>query len=452
MNKMVRLSVFALALIAGIFLAGCGPIPAGAEIKVNPDGKSAQVEFTGTVDSIAADQWVVAGQTLVITPLTVLDAILVTGDMVKVHATVILDGTITADSIALYTPEPPSPPEADHTNQGKKTVFVGLVEAVSPESWVVSGRTFAITPQTEIKDSIIVGDKVIMKTLKNADGTFTATVIKLIGQGMGKPNPGPVSDKMEMTGTVESIAADQWIVSGATFVINPETEIKGTIIVGDLVKVEALVGTDGVLTAHEIKLADETSLTPEPPSTDDDGQEMEYAGVVESIAADTWTVSGKTFAITPETEIKGTIIVGDLVKIEARVGSDGTLTAHEIKLADESNENHEDGSEMEFTGMVESIGPESWTVDGKTLAITLETKIKGTIIVGDSVKVEAYVNLDGTLTAHEIEKEESHDSHTPGGDSDEHGSNPGSGTSSDDRDQHGSNHGSGMPSDDQDHD
>lgn len=211
MNKIARLSVFSLVFMVGIFLAGCGSIPDGAEIKVNADGNSTQVEFTGIVDSIAADQWMVAGQTLVITPLTVLDATIDAGDMLKAHATVILDGTVTVDSIAFYTPEPPSPPEADHTSHGKEALFIGLVEAIAPETWVVSGRTFAITPQTEIKDGILVGDTVLMKALNNVDDTFTATLIKLVGPGMGKPNPGPLSEEFKLIGLVESIAADQWI-------------------------------------------------------------------------------------------------------------------------------------------------------------------------------------------------------------------------------------------------
>jgi hypothetical protein len=75
MNMKTRSVIFALVLVAGLFLVGCGPIPAGAEIKVNPDGKSAQVEFAGIVDSIAADLWVVAGQALVISPLSILDSL-----------------------------------------------------------------------------------------------------------------------------------------------------------------------------------------------------------------------------------------------------------------------------------------------------------------------------------------------------------------------------------------
>jgi hypothetical protein len=83
MNMKTRCVIFAVVLIAGMFLVGCGPIPAGAEIKANPDGTSAQVEFAGIVDSIAADLWVVAGQALVISPVTILDPSILTGDMVK---------------------------------------------------------------------------------------------------------------------------------------------------------------------------------------------------------------------------------------------------------------------------------------------------------------------------------------------------------------------------------
>jgi hypothetical protein len=514
MNMKTRCVIFAVVLIAGMFLVGCGPIPAGAEIKANPDGTSAQVEFAGIVDSIAADLWVVAGQALVISPVTILDPSILTGDMVKVHATVTLDGTVTADRIGLYTPKHPSLPDPAHPGDDVATEFVGVVETIAPDAWVVSGMTFIINLQTEIYGMIIVGDQVKIEALVGPDGTTTAYEIKLaedkstspkegseveftgIVESIGpdswtvggqifsitlqtkiigtiiigdlvriealigtdgtttahmirlaeeKSNSHKEGSEVEFTGIVESIGPDSWTVAGQIFVITLQTEIKGTILVGDLVKIEAMVGSDGIITAHVIKLVEETS------SSSDDGSEVEFTGIVESIGPDSWTVAGQIFVITLQTEIKGTILVGDLVKIEALVGTDGTITAHVIKLAGEKSASSGHGSNVDFTGVVESIGPDSWTVDGKILAITLRTRIKGTIIVGDTVNVKANNNLDGTLTAREIEKTDSHGSSTHDSDSDDHSSNPGSGGSSDNSSDHGSNPGSGSSSE-EDHD
>jgi hypothetical protein len=432
MNKKTRFVVFALVLIAGIFLAGCGPVPAGAEIKVNPDGLSAQVEFTGIVDSIAADLWVVAGQSLVISPLTNLDPAILAGDLVEVHATATLDGTVNADSIKLFTPDHPATPGGN-----KETEFVGVVESIAPEAWVVSGVTFAITLQTEIKGPIIVGDQVKIEALVSTDGTSTALEIKLADEKNDSDEKGSES---EFSGIVESIGLDSWTVGGQVFAITPQTEIKGTIVVGDLVEIEVVVGTDGITTAHEIKLAEESS-----PSTGDH-TEMEFEGIVESISPDNWIVGGQVFAITEQTEIEGTILVGDLVKIEAVVGTDGMITAHEIKLVKDENTSSDDETDVEFTGVVESISPESWTVDGQVLAITSQTEIKGTIVAGDTVSVEAVNNPDGTLTALEIKESGDHDSSNHDLENDDHSSHPGDGRSSDDDGEHEGNFGGGNPS------
>lgn len=376
MKNKVRLSVFSLVLIAGIFLAACGPLPAGAEIQVSKNGDSAQVEFTGKVDSIAADQWVIAGQTLDITPQTVFDAAIVAGDMVKVHATITLDGKVAADSIELYkieaisSPDPSSmleassTPEAGLSSDANHAKFVGVVETIAPDAWNISGLTFAITLQTEIKSGIVVGDTVKVEALVNTDGTFTATEIKLDDDsGSGTPTPGLASGELEMTGTVESIAADQWIISGLTFIINPMTEIKDVIIVGEVVKVEAKFGSDGVFTASEIHLAEEMSQSSEDSSTPDDDLEdleMEFTGVVEAIGPDSWTIGGKTFTIDPKTEIKDEIIVGDMVKVEANGNLEGTLIAHEIEKEESfSSSSSSSGSDSSGSAIIPAIQPPS---------------------------------------------------------------------------------------------
>jgi len=65
--------------------------------------------------------------------------------------------------------------------------------------------------------------------------------------------------------------------------------------------------------------------------------------------------------------------------------------------------------EIEFFGIVETITEEAWTVDGQVVNIAPWTQIEDTLVVGDYVKVHAYVDEDGSLFAREIELAESDD-------------------------------------------
>jgi hypothetical protein len=136
------------------------------------------------------------------------------------------------------------------------------------------------------------------------------------------------------------------------------------------------------------------------------GAEYDFTGAVESIAIDQWTVAGTTFAVTSQTEIKGTFDIGDLVKVHLLVGADGSLVAREIETPEAELEGAAEGDEVELVGVIESMGPEAWEIGGQTLAITPETEIDGTFAIGDAVKVHVFVGADGALTAREIEAAE----------------------------------------------
>jgi len=56
-------------------------------------------------------------------------------------------------------------------------------------------------------------------------------------------------------------------------------------------------------------------------------------------------VSGTTIAIGPDTEIKGTISIGDTVKVHAIIATDGTLVAREIGFDDQVGEDIDDDND-----------------------------------------------------------------------------------------------------------
>ena len=57
--------------------------------------------------------------------------------------------------------------------------FEGLVEAISPASWTISGKVVLIPAGMVVDPKIKVGDKVEVKATKATDGTLTAVSIKL---------------------------------------------------------------------------------------------------------------------------------------------------------------------------------------------------------------------------------------------------------------------------------
>jgi hypothetical protein len=211
--------------------------------------------------------------------------------------------------------------------------------------------------------------------------------------------PAPDAE-LELTGTIEQIAPAAWTVNGKVLAILAATEIKGSFQVGDMVRAHAVVQADGSLAAREMEPiagADTTALA---------GAEFDFTGAVDAMSIDQWTVAGRTFLVTAATEIKGSFAIGDLVKVHLVVGLDGSQVAREIEAPGGELEDAGEGSEVELVGLIDSISPEAWVIDGQTLAITSQTEIKGTLSVGDAAKVHILVGAGGSLTAREIEAAE----------------------------------------------
>ncbi len=62
-------------------------------------------------------------------------------------------------------------------------------------------------------------------------------------------------------------------------------------------------------------------------------EEVEVFGSVEQLTPDFITVAGRLIRLTPLTEFKQAVVVGDFVKVHAIFNADGSLTAREIELS-----------------------------------------------------------------------------------------------------------------------
>ncbi len=341
--------VFALLGNANQSARAAFSIPFGSSQQINSADapKLGVIELKGTVDSIQADSYTVSGLTFRFDTLTIISGAPAVGDSVEVKALLLPDLTRYALKIELQ----------DEVVSVPSFEFHGLVEAMAASMWTVSGEQVQVTVDTLIDADIAAGALVEVKG-KVVGGLMVADSIEL-----KESMPGAVGVEVEIFGTIESITGTLYVVGGKTVNTDASTEITGVLAVGSFVKIHAALNADGTFQAREIELVTE----PAPDTGDDDDQgedqddqgedqddqdedmdeeEVKLTGVLESMTAGLWVVDGVSFMVDSSTKIEGDIQVGDIIKIEGQVQSDGTtVLAHEIELKDDASIGSGDDSE-----------------------------------------------------------------------------------------------------------
>jgi len=250
--------------------------------------------------------------------------------------------------------------------------FVGTVDAIGDATWVISGRAVGLTAETVVAAGIEVGDVVKVEGRLASDGTLQAASISPADEaGLA----------FSFVGVIESIAEDEWIISGKAVSVGPESEVEEGLAAGEVVAVSGQILEDGTWAADSIARVEAAEAR------------FEFSGVVESM--DPWLVSGVSLETADWTEVDAGLQEGDRVKVEGRILEDGTWLAEEIKLLDPDKP-----LKFEFVGRVSSLDP--WVVAGIDLAVDEETEIEADIAVGDTVKAEGRILEDGSWLAGEI--------------------------------------------------
>lgn len=189
--------------------------------------------------------------------------------------------------------------------------------------------------------------------------------------------PNVQANEVVFTGVVEAITASQWTISGQPVSVDVSTTVDPNIQVGDIVKVEASVGQDGVVVAAKVEASsanddnansnssndnasnandntansNDSQVDGNSNSANDNGNNSnvagEIVGVVQAITIDSITINGISYDLASFTEFNDVIAVGDQVKIHVIANADGTFTIREIEKsigpgADNSNANSND--------------------------------------------------------------------------------------------------------------
>jgi hypothetical protein len=194
-------------------------------------------EFRGTVVAVSDSSWTIDDRTVAVTDQTVFLGAPGLGDFVEVRFHLDASDNAVADRIQK---EDPFDDELE---------FRGIVEAIGDTTWTISGRVVHVNASTFFRGSPRVGDLVEVRADRAADGTLTATHIKL-------EDDEDADDEREFRGVVEAIGGASWTIGGRIVLVNAQTAIFGNPQVGDLVEVRADRAPDGTLTATRIKKED----------------------------------------------------------------------------------------------------------------------------------------------------------------------------------------------------
>ena len=371
--------------------------------QVTAEGRTVDVEFGGALDSMEGERWSMSGITVLVPAGTPIVGTPVLGVYVRVFGQSQADGTVLATRVEV---------------QGAQ--FTGLVRVIGPQTWQIDNQIVRVGHETQIVGNPQVGDEVKVRTQTLSDGQSLALWIALTRANV---NPTPTATLVPPSATSPTETATAPPTS---------TPIPGA------------------------------TLTPG--ATDDDGEEIEFTGVVESISPSAWQIGGQTVLVTSATEILDNPQVGQLAKVKAIQDTAGTLTALRIELEDsgpspsntpeggsgastqppsstpgddetetpEPTETNDHGGgpgpspsntpqppdltespaptetdepdEQRFEGLVESINGGIWVVGGVTVITDGTTDIRDNPQVGDNVEVRGFPQLDSSWIATRIEK------------------------------------------------
>lgn len=212
----------AVIVLFGLVLSACAPAAVSTSPANVGSGKPvSEVVFTGVIESINGDQWVINGQTVTVDSSVVRDGSFKVGDTIKVEASVAADGSVVAQRVET--------PSADDLAQMDDNSADGTPSAIDDNS--------------------------------NADNSNSDNSNSSVPMPGSTPQPLTFDDSgTEATGTVDAISDTSITIGGQTFTLAPGAEVKGVIVPGALVKLHFTVNADGTLSVTEIEITDPSQI------------------------------------------------------------------------------------------------------------------------------------------------------------------------------------------------
>ncbi len=244
---------------------------------------------------------------------------------------------------------------------------------------------------------------------------LTLMLVSLIGLPKTFAQSGDDVIQIELVGEIEALTSSTVTINGQVIDISA-AQLNTALAVGEMVKVEGTLESDGSITAREVYAVEEGDLLP---------GEVEIIGPITALDGDTMTIGGLVINVA-EAELSDdlTLELDAVVKVHMSLVADTagveSWVAREVQ-ADDTSDNSQDANssddssndnalpgEFEIVGTLTQTDGDTIVVSGLTIDITT-AEIKGTLVVGALVKVHLS-SVDGVFVAREIELHDSQSS------------------------------------------
>ncbi|MBC7263058.1 MAG: hypothetical protein H5T64_01730 [Chloroflexi bacterium] len=268
--------------------------------------------------------------------------------------------------------------------------FGGVVESMGDGVWVVSGLKIYLGTDAVIVGEVAVGDRIQVRAVTQADRTLRAIRIQReVEPIVVVPTASPT-----ITATVTPLAPTQTPTEKSQA---KEHVVTATATVTSMPTATATVPTP----TRTLTLPPTATATPAPPTdTPTPPREMKvrFSGIITAMEGDLWVISGQTIRVTAETvidESAARAAIGAWAQVTA-VGESGNILRALKIIIERASER------VEFQGIIQSIGANSWVVGDQTVRIDASTVIEGSPEVGSLAIVKGIRLGPSEVLAREI--------------------------------------------------
>lgn len=186
--------------------------------------------------------------------------------------------------------------------------------------------------------------------------------------------------KVDFTGIVTRQNGDGWRIANILVIVSKQTTLPDQAVeVGAALRVTGITKGDGIVLAEQIELLPSDAAVPPAP---DDKPEIETEQPQVTPQPDHGTPNSGVGTEAPEIEATNT----------PAPESEGTATPLTTSTPKVES----------FESVLSSINKDVWTINGVVVDVA-NAEIKGTPVIGGTVKVEGYYNSDGIFVAIKIE-------------------------------------------------
>nr|HNB50647.1 DUF5666 domain-containing protein [Anaerolineales bacterium] len=282
-----------------------------------------------------------------------------------------------ARQIILYQPTGETHHEVVPSNA--KSSYVVRTPNASGEA---KGTSFQVSVRDEQNSSFAVVEGEVSVTGREATVQLSSGQITIVKED-ARPSQ-PVS-WIQGEGEVSNIGST-WMIDGMEFQTHEGTVIFGSPTIGDQVIVQGRLLADGMRLADRIE-KQSFALS----------HQFRLLGLVDAQGVSQWTIAGQEVYVNAETHIDQNVKLGSRVLARGYFRANGEFLTTNIQVLDES-------SAFTFSGLVERIDGETWTISEIPILIRTEISNQTGIQVGDMVHIAGLLLPDGTWEAQEIEK------------------------------------------------